>query len=95
MQGQDSYSRRDALRLARAICFPDVTTGTRVLLTQCGEELPYIRQENGEWFLFSKVTAKRYVIPLVYGSACQENVDAQSANDCHKCHDVSGNLKRK
>ncbi|WP_407309646.1 hypothetical protein [Desulfosporosinus sp. SB140] len=74
--------------------FPRMNTGDQILKTDKGEELPYIRQEAGGWVLTLKDTGKKYPIPLVYGSGCQQDPEAQSSNDCHKCHDVSGNLKK-
>lgn len=74
--------------------FPRLKIGDQLLKTAKGEELPYIRREAGAWFLHSKVTGKKYSIPLVNGSACQQDPERQTSNDCHKCHDVSGNLKK-
>ena len=74
--------------------FPKLKLGDIILKTANGEELPYIRQDTEGWVLTSKVTGKKYPIPLVYGSKCQQSPEAQTSNDCHKCHDVSGNLKR-
>ena len=74
--------------------FPTLTIGDQFLKTAKGEELPYIRREAGTWLLYSKVTGKTHSIPLVYGSACQQDPERQTSNDCHKCHDVSGNLKK-
>ncbi|KUO72457.1 MAG: hypothetical protein APF81_03350 [Desulfosporosinus sp. BRH_c37] len=74
--------------------FPRLKIGDQLLKTVKGEELPYIRQEAGVWILNSKVTGKKYSIPLVNGSACQQDPEHQTSNDCHMCHDVSGNLKK-
>ncbi|WP_088225199.1 hypothetical protein [Desulfosporosinus sp. FKB] len=74
--------------------FPKLNIGDQILKTAKGEELPYIRQDALGWVLTSKVLGKKYPIPLVYGSGCMQNPEAQTSNDCHKCHDFSGNLKR-
>ncbi|WP_088188003.1 MULTISPECIES: hypothetical protein [unclassified Desulfosporosinus] len=73
---------------------PKLKVGDRILKTAKGEELPNIKLETEGWVLTSKVTGEKYPIPLVSGSGCQQNPQAQSSNDCHKCHDVSGNLKK-
>ncbi len=66
--------------------FPKLTLGGQILITEKGEELPFVRVEGGRWFLYRKVTGKKYSIPLAYGSACLQKPDKQTSNDCHKCH---------
>lgn len=74
--------------------FPSLKLGSEILLTSKKEELPYVREEQGKWFLYRKLNGKKYEIPLVINSACEQKPDQQSSNDCHKCHDVSGNLTK-
>lgn len=72
--------------------FPPLNVGDEILVTQTGEELPWVRKENGAWFLYQKANGRKYEIPLVSGSQCRQEANKQTSNDCHKCHDVSGNL---
>jgi hypothetical protein len=72
--------------------FPPLMLGSEILLSSKNEELPYVRKEQEKWFLNRKLNGEKYEIPLVMNSACEQNPDLQSSNDCHKCHDVSGNL---
>ncbi|MHB1406583.1 MAG: hypothetical protein ACYCV0_13470 [Desulfitobacteriaceae bacterium] len=60
--------------------------------TRKGEELPWVRWENNTLFLYRKTDGQKYEIPVVAGSKCRQEADKQTSNDCHKCHDVSGNL---
>lgn len=74
--------------------FPKLTLGSQILITEKGEELPFVRREEGRWFVYRKVSGEKVEIPMAYGSACQQEPEKQTSNDCHKCHDVSGNLKK-
>ncbi len=69
--------------------FPPLKMGDVILKTAKGEELPYVRLENGKWFLYRKTNGEKYQIPQVIGSKCRQDPDKQSSDDCHKCHDVS------
>lgn len=69
--------------------FPSLKLGDVVLKTTKGEELPYVRQEDGKWFSYRKTNAEKFEIPQVLGSGCLQDPDKQSSDDCHKCHDVS------
>lgn len=69
--------------------FPSLEMGDVILKTLKGEELPYVRLENGQWFSYRKTNGEKFLIPQVIGSKCLQDPDKQSSDDCHKCHDVS------
>ena len=69
--------------------FPPLKLGDVILKTPKGEELAYVRRENGQWFSYRKTNGEKYLIPQVMGSQCRQEPDKQSSDDCHKCHDVS------
>lgn len=71
--------------------FPSLKMGDLILKTLKGEELPYVRQENGQWYSYRKTNGEKFLIPQVIGSNCQQELNKQSADDCHQCHDVSKN----
>ncbi len=69
--------------------FPALKMGDVILKTAKGEELPYVRLENGQWFDYRITNGEKYQIPQVMGSQCRQDPNKQSSDDCHKCHDVS------
>lgn len=69
--------------------FPSLRVGDRVGLTGAGETLPFLRFEGERLVQYSKVTGKPFAVPLAYGSACEQDPDDQTADACHRCHDVS------
>ncbi|MDR3542332.1 MAG: hypothetical protein P4L69_15425 [Desulfosporosinus sp.] len=69
--------------------FPALHIGDQILMTAQGEELPFLRHNEGNWIQSSRVTGKSFKIPLAYGSKCQQNANEQGADSCHKCHDRS------
>ncbi len=69
--------------------FPPLKMGDVIMKTMKGEELPYVRLENGKWFNYRKTNGEKYQIPQIFGSKCRQDPDKQSSDDCHKCHDVS------
>ncbi|MDI6812916.1 MAG: multiheme c-type cytochrome [Desulfitobacteriaceae bacterium] len=71
--------------------FPVLDVGGKILRTLRGEEMPYVRYDSGLWVLYRKTNGQKYAIPQVQGSACRQEPDKQTSNDCHQCHDVSGN----
>lgn len=71
--------------------FPPLKSGDVILKTSQGEELPYVRLENGQWFSYRKTNGEKFLIPQVMESRCRQKPDKQSSDDCHKCHDVSKN----
>ena len=76
-----------ALRLAFLNNVVDLQLGDKTVVTEKGEPLWNIRENlDGTFTMVSKVTGTKYQIPLVKGSACQQNPDEQSSSDCHVCH---------
>lgn len=69
--------------------FPPLKMGDVILKTAKGEELAYVRLENGKWFNYRKTNGEKYLIPQVIDSRCRQDLDKQSSDVCHKCHDVS------
>ncbi len=69
--------------------FPELQVGDRVGVTAAGEVMPFVRFESGRVLLYSKVTGRSFGLPLVQGSACEQQPDQQGADACHKCHDVA------
>lgn len=69
--------------------FPDLKVGDQIVVTTKGEEMPFIRNVNEKWILFSRVNGQSFNIPLVQGSNCQQNPAEQGADSCHKCHSES------
>lgn len=69
--------------------FPSLQVGDRVGLTGAGETLPFLRFEGDRLVQYSKVTGRPFTVPLAYGSACEQDPGNQTADACHRCHDVS------
>jgi len=69
--------------------FPSLEMGDVILKTAKGEELAYVRKEDGKWFSYRKTNGEKYLIPQVIDSQCRQDPDKQSSDDCHKCHDAS------
>ncbi|HZK83800.1 MAG TPA: hypothetical protein VFC58_03815 [Desulfosporosinus sp.] len=69
--------------------FPPLKMGDVILKTAKGEELAYVRLENGKWYNYRKMNGEKFEIPQVIDSKCRQEPDKQSSDDCHKCHDVS------
>lgn len=67
--------------------FPALQLRDEILMTAKGEELPFLRHNGDNWIQTSRVTGKTFKIPLVLGSSCEQTVDQQGADSCHKCHD--------
>lgn len=79
------------LALRRALLNPsiDLQVGDMVLMTTLGEALWSIKQlPDGRLIQSGKATQVEYEIPLVMGSACEQNVDEQESRYCHACHAV-------
>lgn len=66
--------------------FPALKIGDEILMTAKGEELPFIRHEVNNWIQSSRITGKMFNVPLVIGSKCEQVLDEQGADSCHKCH---------
>lgn len=67
--------------------FPALKTGDEILITAKEEELPFLRHNGEAWIQTSRVTGKTFKIPLVAGSRCEQTIEEQGADSCHKCHD--------
>ncbi|HEX3015627.1 MAG TPA: hypothetical protein VHQ46_04525 [Desulfobacteria bacterium] len=66
--------------------FPKLAVGKEIGLTHKGEELPFVRHQGRQWYLFNRVTGEQFVIPLVYGSGCRQDPAQQGTDACHNCH---------
>lgn len=66
--------------------FPELKSGDQIVMTKKGEEMPFIRQQGQDWFLYSRVDGERFKIPQVKGSQCKQDPQEQNADSCHKCH---------
>jgi hypothetical protein len=72
----------------------DLKVGVEVVTTQKGEAMWTVRKKDvsdgklPQFELFSKVNGQRFNVPLVKGSACQQNPDKQTSPDCEVCHAV-------
>lgn len=68
--------------------FPSLRVGDKILVTQKGEDLPFLRLRHTgtNWVLFSRIDGKSFSIPMVQGSECRQNPNEQNADACHKCH---------
>ncbi len=78
-----------ALRMAFLNPVIDLQPGDTILVTERGEPLWNARQlEDGSFELVGKVTGVSYPLPLVQGSACEQNPDEQESRYCHACHAV-------
>ncbi len=76
-----------ALRQARLNPHIQRRVGDRVLLAPTGEKMYGVRQRaDGQWELTMKVSGKKLLIPLVYGSACEQDPQEQHSSACHDCH---------
>jgi len=75
-----------AMRLANLNPLVDLSVGDTLLVTERGEPLYNIRQIADEWVLTGKATGETYVVPLVQGSTCQQDVNNQVSSACHQCH---------
>lgn len=79
------------IALRRAFLNPvvDLQVGDEILVTEKGEPLWNIKQKaDGTFEMVAKVTGRNYVVPLVQGSACEQNPDEQESKYCHVCHAV-------
>ncbi|EGW37510.1 hypothetical protein [Desulfosporosinus sp. OT] len=69
--------------------FPALQIGDEIVRTVKDEELPFLRHKGDNWIQSSRITGKTFNVPLVYGSKCEQTLDEQGADSCHKCHDQS------
>ncbi len=78
-----------AVRRAKLNPFYDVQVGSVILQTPDGDTQGAVQWVNGQIIQISKVSGKRYVVPPVMGSGCEQKPDEQSSQSCHQCHSVS------
>lgn len=79
------------IALRRAFLMPgvDLEIGDTIMVTEKGEPLWNIRQNpDGNFEMVTKVTGERYLIPLVQGSDCEQNLEEQESRYCHACHAI-------
>ncbi|HZW81905.1 MAG TPA: hypothetical protein VFF14_00605, partial [Candidatus Deferrimicrobium sp.] len=104
IQCQDCHGNKEALPMTKVVndpkdlafdekitnpVFPELNLGQQIVVTRKGEELPFVRHQENNWYLVSRITGKSVTIPVVKGSPCQQNVNEQNADACHKCHSTS------
>jgi hypothetical protein len=67
----------------------DLKIGDTIVVTAKGEDMWAMRGlPDGKYELFSKASGKRYIVPLVMDSGCQQSEAAQDSASCHACHAV-------
>jgi hypothetical protein len=87
-----TITRPDDLALRLAALNPAIRlqTGDTIIITERGEPLWNTRQQpDGSFEIIGKVTGQHQRLPVVRGSACQQNPAQQEAADCHACHSTS------
>ena len=75
-----------------------VEPGDTVGVTSRGTPIPNLKLEKGKWYLYSKVTGKRYKVPVITGNPrhnfrCQDKLECYSCHSrwapmCYGCHDI-------
>lgn len=75
-----------AIRRARLHPFYDVQVGDQVLLAPDGDTIGSVKLLDGEIVQIGKVTGITYTVPLVMGTACEQQPDQQESHYCHECH---------
>lgn len=66
-----------------------VSIGEAVLVTAAGVRMPHIKIENNRWVMFSKVTGKKHIIPVLKRMkrpAAHRIGKHMEAVECHACH---------
>lgn len=78
------------LAMTRANLNPlvELEVGDTIMMTERNEALYHIRRVGDEWIVTGKATGERYVVPMVQGSTCTQDVENQSSTSCHQCHNV-------
>jgi hypothetical protein len=78
-----------AFRMATVNPVVHLTLGDTILVTSKGEPLwNSLVLSDGTVQLVGKATGQKYTIPMVKGSACQQNPARQDSASCHQCHSV-------
>jgi len=76
-----------AMRQARLNGRETPYVGDRVVVTSRGEKLWAVREvAPGRFAETLKVSGEVLEVPLVYGTACQQQPDQQASRYCHTCH---------
>jgi len=76
-----------AMRQARLNGQGDLEVGDRVVVNSRGEKLWAVKEVSpGHFEEMLKVSGETLGIPLVQGSACQQQPDQQESRYCHACH---------
>ncbi|MFQ5341739.1 MAG: hypothetical protein ACE5F6_09365 [Anaerolineae bacterium] len=76
-----------AMRQARLNGRETLHVGDRVVVTSRGEKLWAVKEvAPGRFAETLKVSGEILEVPLVYGSACQQQPDQQASRYCHACH---------
>jgi hypothetical protein len=76
-----------AMRQARLNGHGDLQVGDRVVVNSQGEKLWAVRETSPGVFVETlKVSGETRSVPLVMGSACQQQPDEQESRYCHACH---------
>ncbi len=75
-----------------------VETNDIVAVTSEGYPIPNVKFEDGKWYLYSKVTGKKYKLSIITGTPehrfkCQEKLECYSCHSawsplCYGCHDI-------
>jgi hypothetical protein len=60
--------------------------GNTVAQTERGETFGWVQWDGEKLWQTSKVTGQVYEVPLVKGSACQQQPEQQESSYCHECH---------
>lgn len=64
----------------------DVEVGDTVIATERGETFGWVQWDGETLHQTAKVTGEVYEVPLVMGSACQQQPEHQESQYCHECH---------
>jgi hypothetical protein len=80
------YDNELAMTRANLNALVELAVGDTIMMTERGEPLYNIRLVDGEWQLTGKATGITYDLPLVTGTACEQDPNNQSSTSCHECH---------
>ena len=63
-----------------------VVVGDTVIATAQGETFGWVQWDGERLVETGKIDGRLYEVPLVMGSACQQQPDEQESHYCHECH---------
>ncbi len=63
-----------------------VEVGDTVIATERGETFGWVQWDGEQLIETGKIDGRLYEVPLVQGSACQQQPDEQESSFCHECH---------